>query len=67
MTEAEEVPLAEAAGRILLADVISPLDLPEAGIRSGEAALGDRKAAQPPGYLARGRAGPPDPDGVATA
>jgi len=39
VTEAEEVPLAEAAGRILLADVMSPLDLPEAGIPMGEAAL----------------------------
>ncbi|MFI5016800.1 MAG: molybdopterin molybdotransferase MoeA [Dongiales bacterium] len=43
VTEAEEVPLAEAGGRILLADVTSPLELPEAGIRVGDAALATGK------------------------
>ena len=65
VTEAEEVPLAEAAGRILLADVMSPLDLPEAGIPMRGGRPCGRTAAQPPGHLARGRAGPPEPDGIA--
>jgi molybdenum cofactor synthesis domain-containing protein len=47
VTEADEVPLAEAAGRILLADVVSPLDLPEAGIRNGEAALATGRRLSP--------------------
>ena len=47
VTEAEEVPLAEAGGRILLADVTSPLELPEAGIRVGDAALATGKRLSP--------------------
>lgn len=39
VTEAEEVPLAEAPGRILLADMISPFALPEAGIAAGAVAM----------------------------
>jgi molybdopterin molybdotransferase len=39
VTEAEEVSLAEAPGRILLADVIAPAALPEAGIAAGAAAI----------------------------
>jgi molybdopterin molybdotransferase len=39
VTEPEEVALAEAPGRILLADVVSPAALPEAGIAAGAAAI----------------------------
>ena len=61
VTEAEEVPLAEAGGRILLADVTSPLELPEAGIRVGDAALATGKRLSPRDFRAQWQERPGTP------